>query len=183
MSLLIGNKPVIGISCGDINGIGLEIIIKTISDIRLLEICTPVLFASNKAVNFYRKALPEINFNFSSVKDASRINHKQVNLYHCWEDEIAITPGELTDVGGKYAVLSLVTAAQALKDGHIDGLVTAPIHKKKYAIRGIQFYRTYPLSQKSFWCGRCGYVYGGRQYEGGGAYRAYCGEGYCQSHY
>jgi 4-hydroxythreonine-4-phosphate dehydrogenase len=130
MSLLIGNKPVIGISCGDINGIGLEIIIKTISDNRLLEICTPVLFANNKAVNFYRKLLPEININFSSVKDISRVNHKQVNLYTCWEDEIAIAPGELTDVGGKYAVLSLVTAAQALKDGHIDGLVTAPIHKK-----------------------------------------------------
>ena len=130
MSILIGNKPVIGISCGDINGIGLEIIIKTISDTRLLEICTPVLFANNKAVNFYRKLLPEININFSSVKDISRVNHKQVNLYSCWEDEIAIAPGELTDAGGKYAVLSLVTAAQALKDGHIDGLVTAPIHKK-----------------------------------------------------
>ena len=130
MSLLIGNKPVIGISCGDLNGIGLEIIIKTISDTRLLEICTPVLFANNKAVNFYRKLLPEININFSSVKDISRVNHKQVNLYTCWEDEVAIVPGELTDIGGKYAVLSLVTAAQALKDGHIDGLVTAPIHKK-----------------------------------------------------
>ena len=130
MSLLIGNKPVIGISCGDLNGIGLEIIIKTISDTRLLEICTPVLFANNKAVNFYRKLLPEININFSSVKDISRVNHKQVNLYSCWEDEVAIVPGELTDIGGKYAVLSLVTAAQALKDGHIDGLVTAPIHKK-----------------------------------------------------
>ena len=130
MSILIGNKPVIGISCGDINGIGLEIIIKTISDTRLLEICTPVLFANNKAVNFYRKLLPEININFSSVKEMSRVNHKQVNLYTCWEDEIAIAPGELTDAGGKYAVLSLVTAAQALKDGHIDGLVTAPIHKK-----------------------------------------------------
>ena len=130
MSILIGNKPVIGISCGDLNGIGLEIIIKTISDTRLLEICTPVLFANNKAVNFYRKLLPEININFSSVKEMSRVNHKQVNLYTCWEDEIAIAPGELTDAGGKYAVLSLVTAAQALKDGHIDGLVTAPIHKK-----------------------------------------------------
>ena len=116
MSLSIENKPVIGISCGDINGIGLEIIIKTIGDIRLLEICTPVLFASNKVLNFYRKALPDVNFNFSSIKDSSRINHKQVNLYNCWEDEVAVTPGLLNDTGGKYAVLSLVTAAQALKE-------------------------------------------------------------------
>ena len=124
------NKPVIGISCGDINGIGLELIIKTVGDSRLLEICTPVIFASNKVLNFYRKGLPEINFNFSSIKDASRINHKQVNLYNCWEEEVAVTPGLLNEVGGKYAVQSLVIAAEALKQGKIDGLVTAPIHKK-----------------------------------------------------
>jgi len=124
------NKPVIGLSCGDINGIGLEIIIKTIADSRLLEICTPVLFANNKVLNFYRKALPDINFNFSTVKEAGRINHKQVNLYSCWEEEVAVTPGILNEIGGKYAVISLVAAAQALKEGRIDGLVTAPIHKK-----------------------------------------------------
>jgi 4-hydroxythreonine-4-phosphate dehydrogenase len=130
MSSISENKPVIGISCGDINGIGLELIIKTVGDSRLLEICTPVIFASNKVLNFYRKGLPEINFNFSSIKDASRINHKQVNLYNCWEDEVAVTPGLLNAIGGKYAVQSLIIAAEALKDGKIDGLVTAPIHKK-----------------------------------------------------
>ena len=130
MGSIYENKPVIGITCGDINGIGLELIIKTVGDARLLEICTPVIFASNKVLNFYRKGLPEINFNFSSVKDASRINHKQVNLYNCWEDEVAVTPGLLNETGGKYAVISLVTAAEALKENKIDGLVTAPIHKK-----------------------------------------------------
>ncbi len=124
------NKPVIGLSCGDINGIGLELIIKTVADSHLLEICTPVIFANNKVLNFYRKAIPEVNFNFSTVKDGSRINHKQVNMVNCWEEEVAVTPGLLNEVGGKYAVISLVTAAQALKDGRIDGLVTAPIHKK-----------------------------------------------------
>lgn len=124
------NKPVIGLSCGDINGIGLELIIKTVGDTRLLEMCTPVIFASNKVLNFYRKSLPDINFNFSTIKDSSRVNHKQVNLYNCWEEEVAVSPGLLNDTGGKYAVLSLVTAAQALKEGKLDGLVTAPIHKK-----------------------------------------------------
>jgi 4-hydroxythreonine-4-phosphate dehydrogenase len=124
------NKPVIGLSCGDINGIGLELIIKTVGDARLLEICTPVIFASNKVLNFYRKALSDINFNFSTIKDCSRVNHKQVNLFNCWEEEVAVTPGLLNEIGGKYAVLSLITAAQALKEGKIDGLVTAPIHKK-----------------------------------------------------
>jgi 4-hydroxythreonine-4-phosphate dehydrogenase len=130
MSTVTENKPVIGISCGDLNGIGIELIIKTVSDNRLLDVCTPVIFASNKVINFYRKGLPDINFNFTSTKDAGRINHKQVNLFNCWEEEVAVTPGQLNDTGGKYAVISLVTAAQALKDGKLDGLVTAPIHKK-----------------------------------------------------
>ena len=124
------HKPVIGISCGDLNGIGIELIIKTFSDIRLLEICTPVIFGSNKVINFYRKSLPDLNFNFMSVKDSSRINHKQINVFNCWEEEVSIMPGILNDTGGKYAIKSLTMASQALKDGKIEGLVTAPIHKK-----------------------------------------------------
>ena len=112
------------------NGIGTELIIKAFSDHRLLELCTPLIFASNKLINFYRKSIPEINFNYQSTKDFSRIAHKQVNIYNCWEEEIAIVPGQLTDVGGSYAIKSLVTAAEALRDKKIQGLVTAPIHKK-----------------------------------------------------
>jgi 4-hydroxythreonine-4-phosphate dehydrogenase len=123
-------KPVIGISCGDLNGIGIELIIKTFTDNRILEICTPVIFASNKAINFYRKAAPEFNFNYQSTKELNRINHKQVNVFNCWEEEVAINPGQLSDASGKYAVLSLQTAVAALKQKQIDGLVTAPVHKK-----------------------------------------------------
>lgn len=130
MSSLSEHKPVIGITCGDINGIGIEIIIKTLGDNRILDFCTPVVFANNKVFNFYRKSVPEININFTSLKDLNRINHKQVNLVNCWEEEISITPGTLTDAGGQYAVKSLTAAAQALKEGKIDGLVTAPINKK-----------------------------------------------------
>jgi len=123
-------KPIIGFSCGDLNGIGLEIILKTLSDGRLLDFCTPVIFASSKSVNFYRKSLPESNFSYASGRDFSKLNPKQVNIYSCWEEEVVITPGQLNDIGGKYALLSLEAAGQALKEGHIDGLVTAPIHKK-----------------------------------------------------
>jgi 4-hydroxythreonine-4-phosphate dehydrogenase len=124
------NKSVIGFSCGDLNGIGPELIIKTLSDSRLLDICTPVVFASNKVLNFYRKSIPDTNYNFLNIKDLSRINHKQINIYNCWEEEVAINPGVINETGGKYAVKSLTIAAQALKDGLIKGLVTAPIHKK-----------------------------------------------------
>lgn len=123
-------KPVIGISCGDLNGIGIELIIKTFSDNRILEQCTPVIFASNKAINFYKKALPDYHFNYQSTKEFNRLNHKQINLFNCWEEEMEINPGQLTPTGGKYAVLSLQTAVAALKQKQIDGLVTAPIHKK-----------------------------------------------------
>ena len=123
-------RPVIGISIGDLNGIGAEVIIKTFSDHRLLELCTPLIFASTKLINFYRKSTPEINFNYQSTKDFSRITPKQINIYNCWEEEIAVLPGQLTDIGGSYAVKSLVAAVEALRDKKIQGLVTAPIHKK-----------------------------------------------------
>jgi 4-hydroxythreonine-4-phosphate dehydrogenase len=123
-------RPVIGISAGDMNGIGTELIIKTFSDPRLLDLCTPLIFGSNKLINFYRKSIPDINFNYQNTKDFSRIAHKQVNIYNCWEEEIAIVPGQLTDVGGSYAIKSLTMAVEALRDKKIQGLVTAPIHKK-----------------------------------------------------
>ena len=123
-------KPVIGFTCGDLNGIGIELIIKTLSDNRLLELCTPVVFASNKSINFYRKSLPDINFVYQAVKDFTRLNPKQVNIFNCWEEEVAITPGTLNEIGGQYALLSLQQGVAALKAGHIQGLVTAPIHKK-----------------------------------------------------
>ncbi|MGB4844999.1 MAG: 4-hydroxythreonine-4-phosphate dehydrogenase PdxA [Ferruginibacter sp.] len=122
-------KPIIGISCGDVNGIGIEIIIKTLSDNRILDFCTPVLFGNNKVINFYRKSLTDANINFTSTKELNRVNYKQINLYNCWEEEVNINPGILNDIGGKYAIISLSAAGQALKDNYIDGLVTAPLHK------------------------------------------------------
>ncbi len=123
-------KPTLGITIGDINGIGPELILKTFSDNRILDICTPVIFGNNKLINFYRKNLPDHNFTVNIIKDSTRLNNKQVNLYNCWEEDITVTPGVLNETGGKYAVISLTTAAEALKGGKIDGLITAPIHKK-----------------------------------------------------
>ncbi|MFN8242674.1 MAG: 4-hydroxythreonine-4-phosphate dehydrogenase PdxA [Ferruginibacter sp.] len=124
------NKPVIGFTCGDINGIGTELIIKILADSRVLDFCTPVIFANNKLINFYRKSLPELNINFTSIRETGRVNHKQLNLFNCWEEEITITPGIANETGGKYAAKSLLAAAQALKEGKIAGLVTGPINKK-----------------------------------------------------
>ncbi|MFM8710897.1 MAG: 4-hydroxythreonine-4-phosphate dehydrogenase PdxA [Sphingomonadales bacterium] len=143
-------KPIIGISCGDLNGIGIELIIKTFSDSRLLDHCTPVIFASNKAINFYRKTLPEYTFNYASTKELNRINPKQINLINCWEEDIEITPGQLTPIGGRYAALSLQSAVAALKQGQIDGLLTAPFHKKNIQSAEFSYTGHTPYLQEIF---------------------------------
>ena len=122
-------KPVIGITTGDLNGIGPELIIKTFSDNRLLDLCTPVVFSSSKVINFYRRILTEYPLSFTNTKDLSKLNPKQVNIFNCWDEEVPIQPGALTESGGKYAVRSLMVAAQCLKDNELDAIVTAPIHK------------------------------------------------------
>jgi 4-hydroxythreonine-4-phosphate dehydrogenase len=141
------HKPVIGITCGDINGIGTELILKTFSDARILEHCTPVIFANQKLINFYKKSVPEANFPYTSIKDFSKLNPRQVNVFNCWEEDINITPGQLTETGGKYAVASLFAAADAIKQGHIHGLVTAPLHKKNVQSEEFNFTGHTPFLQ------------------------------------
>jgi len=122
-------KIIVGISQGDVNGIGLEVVLKTLMDPTLIEICTPILFSSQKTVSYYRKVLGLEEFNFAPIKDLNQINHKKVNVFVCYDEEVNIEMGKLTETGGKYAFLSLEKAAQALADKKIDVLVTAPINK------------------------------------------------------
>lgn len=122
-------RPVVGISVGDLNGIGIEIIIKTFSDSRILELCTPVVFASNKVINFYKKSIPELTLNYSNIKEISKANPKQLNIFTVWEEDVEIQPGQMTETGGKYGVKSLQAAVKALKEKSIDALVTAPLNK------------------------------------------------------
>lgn len=123
------DKPIIGITIGDLNGVGPEVIIKTFSDNRMLDLCTPVIFSSSRVINFYRKTLDDVQINFNNTKDLTQLNPKQVNIFNCWDEEVSMQPGIQTETGGKYAIRSLQVAGQCLKDGQIDALVTAPIHK------------------------------------------------------
>ena len=143
-------KPIIGFTCGDLNGIGIELIIKSLSDSRLLDFMVPVIFANNKCLNFYKKGLPEYAINYASINDFSKLNPKQVNVLNCWEEEVAITPGESTEIGGKYALISLEAAVAALKNNHIDGMVTAPIHKKNIQSPSFNFSGHTPYLQHAF---------------------------------
>jgi len=122
--------PIVGISIGDLNGIGPEVILKTFMDNRLLKIATPVIYASHQAVSFYRKSLDFENFDYHQARNFDEINPKKVNVITCWDKDVEIKPGEINDDGGKYASISLNKAASDLKVGHTQALVTAPIHKK-----------------------------------------------------
>lgn len=136
---MIDNKIVVGISQGDINGIGLEIILKTLAEPGISDICVPVLFSSQKTVSYYRKNLGLEDFNFHSVKDFSQINPKKPNVFSCYEEEVNIEMGQSTPTGGKYAKLSLETAVKAVLDKHVDVLVTAPINKHNMQEAGFNY--------------------------------------------
>ncbi|MDP1744644.1 MAG: 4-hydroxythreonine-4-phosphate dehydrogenase PdxA [Bacteroidota bacterium] len=127
---MVEEKIIVGISQGDINGIGLEVIIKTFLDPQMLEVCTPVIFGSNKTASFHRKALNIEDFSFNLIKDISEINHKRANIINVYEDDVIIDLGAQTEAGGKYALKSLEAAAYALSQNQIDVLVTAPINKE-----------------------------------------------------
>jgi 4-hydroxythreonine-4-phosphate dehydrogenase len=123
-------KIIVGISQGDINGIGLEVIIKTFLDPQMFEICTPVVFGSQKTASFHRKALNIEDFSFNQIRDTSEINHKRANIINVYEDEPNVELGKQTAIGGSYALKSLEAAAYALSQKKIDVLVTAPINKE-----------------------------------------------------
>jgi len=120
----------IGISIGDLNGIGPEVILKTFADPRVAELCTPVIFAGSKTWAALRKTIKtETPAQFTETRDLQDLQPGKAYVFSCWEEEVGIQPGVLNEVGGKYAVRSLQVAAQCLKEGSLDGLVTAPIHK------------------------------------------------------
>lgn len=120
--------PVIGISLGDINGVGPEVVIKALEDKRILKLFTPVIYGSSKILSFYRKQMDMEGFNYMTVK-SNDLAYGKVNVVNCWEDHIEIVPGKVTPEGGDAAWQSLKSAALALKNGHIDAIVTAPINK------------------------------------------------------
>jgi len=122
------DKIKVGISVGDINGIGTEIILKTFVDSRMLELCTPVLFASSKIISIHKKKL-NINTQIHSIENISKAVNGKINVLNVWKENVSLDFGKETKEGGKYAFLSLEAAVKALQKNEIDILVTAPINK------------------------------------------------------
>lgn len=122
-------KIIVGISIGDINGIGIEIILKAFRDKRMLEFCTPVLFGSNNVISYHKKLL-NIETNINGIHSLDKITNNKINVLNCWKEDVKIEIGKLTKDGGNYALKSLSNATNALKEGKIDILLTAPINKE-----------------------------------------------------
>jgi 4-hydroxythreonine-4-phosphate dehydrogenase len=133
------SKPIkIGISIGDLNGIGCEVALKTFEDTRMLEFCTPVIFASNKTISIQKKELG-VHINYHGVQEASKALDGKINVVNVWKEVPEIKFGEMTESGGKYALKSLKAAVQALKNNDIDALITAPINKKNIQSEAFNF--------------------------------------------
>ncbi len=126
-------KPVVGITCGDLNGIGMEVIIKALEDERVAELCTPVVFASSKLASYHRNAIDKRDFNFNVVGSFDQIKEGKNNLISVWEDNVELELGVPTDVSGAYAIKSIDAAIEAAKAGRIHAIVTAPINKHNIA--------------------------------------------------
>ncbi|AFK05023.1 4-hydroxythreonine-4-phosphate dehydrogenase [Emticicia oligotrophica DSM 17448] len=123
-------KPIIGISIGDFNGIGPEVIIKAVGSNRINKICTPVIYGSSKIINRYRQLLEMKDWQFFTIHKIEQINHKQVNVINCMNDQaLEVQPGIVSPEAGKLAFEALKKAVEDLKNGKIDALVTAPINK------------------------------------------------------
>lgn len=122
-------KIKVGITCGDINGIGLEVIMKSFLDNRMHQLCTPVIYASNKLVSLQRKHLNLNDFQYHTVKNVQEVLLRKTNVINCWEEDVAVEWGQATPLSGKYALRSLKAAVNDLKNKQIDVLVTAPINK------------------------------------------------------
>ncbi len=122
-------KHIIGITIGDINGIGPEIIIKSLADGRLLNYLTPVIYGSSRTLSYYRKLLKYDDFQVFHLKEGQTPNPKMVNVVDCWEDTAEIRLGEPQKQAGERALKALNKACDHLQEGFIDALVTAPVNK------------------------------------------------------
>lgn len=122
-------KIKVGISVGDLNGVGMEVIIKAFLNNKMMDLCTPIVFGGVNTTSFQRKSLGIKDFSFNIIQKIKDANPKRANLLNCWNEEAEIKFGQASEIAGKYAFQSLNKATHALKKGEIDVLVTAPINK------------------------------------------------------
>ena len=127
---------IVGISIGDLNGIGSEVVLKTFEDTRMLELCTPVIFANVKILSFVKKTFESTSV-LHGIDRLDQLVLGKINVLNVWREGVDLNFGTNDETVGKYAIKSFVAATKALKEGLIDVLVTAPINK--YNIQSEEF--------------------------------------------
>ena len=132
-------KIKIGITHGDINGIGYEVIIKALMDPRILEICIPIVYGSPKVAAYHRKTLNIENFSFHTINSPTEANEKKANIINCVDEEIRVELGKSTTIAGESSLLALEAAVKDLNDHKIDAIVTAPINKHNIQSKNFTF--------------------------------------------
>ena len=133
------NNITIGISCGDINGIGLEIILKALALKKAGQSFQIIIYGSTKVVAYHKNIITQENIQFFPIQVPSEALPERINIINCWQDNVNITLGKPSDVSGKCAFLALERAVKDLKAGEIDALVTAPINKKAMQMADFPF--------------------------------------------
>jgi len=121
--------PTIGITLGDFNGIGPEIILKTLAEPQMAKVARFVVYGNHHIFNRYRKLLGLDDFSFNIVQGGSPPTFKKPNLINCWDDDFEVVPGKVDPIAGKAAAISLIEATKDLKAKLLHGVVTAPINK------------------------------------------------------
>ena len=119
---------IVGISIGDLNGVGPEVILKTFEDTRMMELCTPVIFGNVKVLSFIKKTL-ELTCNLHGIDSLDQLVIGKINVLNTWKESVNVEFGKNDESVGKYAIKSFTEAVAALKNKSIDVLVTAPINK------------------------------------------------------
>lgn len=123
------DKIKIGISQGDINGISYEVIIKTLADKRITELCTPVIYGSPKVASYHKKALDIEHFSPTTIQSPSELREGKIHIINCVDEEIRVELGKSTSIAGQASYQALKAASDALEKGEIEALVTGPINK------------------------------------------------------
>jgi 4-hydroxythreonine-4-phosphate dehydrogenase len=141
------HKPRVGITLGDMNGIGPEVVIKALADNRILNSIIPVIYGSSKVLSFYKKLIHTEEFNYTQVRNRGQYGNKGIHVVNAWDENLEAQPGKPSKEAGKAAFAALKQACEDLKENHLDALITAPIdkhsiHSEEFPFKGHTEYLT-----------------------------------------